>query len=165
MLIDNKQEYHAIWDKVYEKLKFRPSYYDRGHSMNVPLPFEIDRNYTVYDIEQITEEQIDLTQEIIRNILISITSENQRLYALDWQHDAFIFNPRNIEEQKDYSDGKYNRYFPGFIPDGDYYFFIDEDFEFGYLGHPWRQEIWIFGDQLIEKIEEVYPQLGWKKIK
>ena len=45
-----------------------------------------------------------------------------------------------------------------------YYFFIEENFEFGYLGHPWRQEIWIFGRDLIKEIEQVYPELGWKKL-
>ena len=59
---------------------------------------------------------------------------------------------------------KYFAYFPSFIPDGDYYFFIEENFEFGYLGHPWREEVWICGEALINKVEEVYQSLGWKKI-
>ena len=48
--------------------------------------------------------------------------------------------------------------------EADYYFFIEEIFEFGYLGHPWRQEIWIFGRDLIKEIEQVYLELGWKKL-
>ena len=48
--------------------------------------------------------------------------------------------------------------------EADYYFFIEENFEFGYLGHPWRQEIWIFGRDLIKEIEQVYLELGWKKL-
>ena len=172
MLIDNQQEYKLIWDKVYEKLKFEPSCEYRGHSMKVSLPFQINGNYVVYGIDQMTDEQIDLTQDIIRKVFVSITSEGQRMYALDWQHAAFVFDPRNEEEQKDfwkederYPNGGYNAYFPAFLPDGDYYFFIDEFFEFGYLGHPWRQEIWVFGDKLIKKIEEIYQSLGWEKIR
>ena len=172
MLIDNRQEYLLIWDKVDEKLKFKPSCNYRGHSMRVSLPFQISGNYAVYGIDKMTDEQIDLTDDIIRDIFVSVTPEGQRMYALDWQHSAFIFDPRNKEEQKSvWKDDKKHpcggcyAYFPGFLPDGDYYFFIDEFFEFGYLGHPWREEIWVFGDKLIEKIEEVYIMLGWEKIR
>ena len=34
-----------------------------------------------------------------------------------------------------------------------------------YRGHPWRQEIWVFGDILIEKIDAIYQDLGWEKIR
>lgn len=172
MLIDNQNKYDLICKKVYEKLKFKPSSEYRGHSMKVPLPFQISSNYIVYGIDQMTDEQIDLSDEIIRNVFVSVTNEGQRLYALDWFHSFFIFNPRNKEEQKSiwienkkHPNGGYHAYFPGFLPDGDYHFFIDEFFEFGYLGHPWREEIWVFGEKLIERIEEVYQTLGWKKIR
>lgn len=174
MLIDDTLEYNRIWDMVYEKLKFNPSckYDTTNHPMNVPLPFQISGNYAVYGINKFTHEQMDFTEKIIREVFVSVTSEGQRMYALDWQHSAFIFDPRNEREQKSfwkeddrYWGGGYNAYFPSFLPDGDYYFFIDEFFQFGYLGHPWRQEIWVFGDKLIEKIEEVYQILGWEKIR
>lgn len=172
MLIDDTPEYDAVWDMVDEKLKFKPSSNYRGHSMDVPLPFQISVNYAVYGIDKMTVEQLNLTEEKIRKVFVSVTHEGQKLYALDWQHSAFIFDPRNEDEQKSfikkddrYLNGEYYAYFPPFIPDGDYYFFIDEFFEFGYLGHPWRQEIWVFGDKLIEKIEEVYQTLGWERIR
>lgn len=171
MLIDDTREYDAIWDMVYKKLKFKPSSDYRGHSMEVPLPFQISGNYAVYGVKW-PIEQTDLIEKIIREVFISVTSEGQRMYALDWQHSAFLFDPRKEEEQKSFwkeddraPSGGYYAYFPSLIPDGDYYFFIDESFQFGYLGHPWRQEIWVFGDKLIEKIEEVYQILGWEKIR
>ncbi len=69
-----------------------------------------------------------------------------------------------VVKDERYTNGEYSAYFPSFYPDGDYYFFIEENFEFGYLGHPWRQEIWIFGRDLIKEIEQVYLELGWKKL-
>lgn len=39
----------------------------------------------------------------------------------------------------------YSKYFPTYCPNGDYYFFIDVNFHFGYLGHPWQQKVWIYG--------------------
>lgn len=172
MLIDDTEEYNLIWDKVEEKLQFKPSAKYRGHSMTSNLPFEIKGNFAVYGIDKMTDEQIDSMDEIIRGIFVSITGKDRRMYALDWQHSAFLFHPDNQDEQQNlwkqddsYWGGGYYANFPLFYPDGDYYFFIDELFEFGYLGHPWRQEIWIFGDNLIHKFDEIYQTLGWEKIR
>ena len=119
-----------------------------------------------------TDDQIDLLSDTIRKIFIKITEPGQKIYALDWHHSSFLYDPRDFSEQKccvvkdeRYTNREYNAYFPSFCPDGDYYFFIEENFEFGYLGHPWRKEIWIFGCDLIKEIEQVYQELGWKKLK
>lgn len=166
MVIDNTQEYDEIWDKVYKKLKFSPSCSYRGHSLNVPLPFQISDIFAVYGIENMTEKQCDLLDDIIRKIFIKITKEGQQIYALDWHHSAFTYDPRNDSEQINCRTNNNNdsSSFPSFFPDGDYYFFIEKNFEFGYLGHPWRQEIWIFGESLLHEIEMVHMKLGWSKI-
>lgn len=168
MLIDDTPEYDLIWDKVYETLKFTPS-------MNKSIvPFEIKEEYAIYsfDFNEITEKQIDMMKEVIENIFANMSKDNTKMYALDWQHSAFLYNPKNPEEQKSfwkeddrYMGGGYNAYFPSFFPDGDYYFFIDEKFRFGYLGHPWRQEIWVWGEELITRMDEIYSTIGFKKIK
>lgn len=172
MVIDGTKKYDEIWDEIDKKLKFSPFCAYRGHSLNVPLPFQISENYAVYGIEHMTDEQCDLLHDTIREIFIRITKAGQKVYALDWQHSAFLYDPRNISEQKScrvndirHKDHEYFAYFPGFYPDGDYYFFIEEKFNFGYLGHPWRQEIWIFGADLIREIEAVQTKLGWIKIR
>ncbi|MCR5806588.1 MAG: DUF2716 domain-containing protein [Oscillospiraceae bacterium] len=171
MVITDRQAYDEIWDKVYDILKFSPSYYDQSHSMQIKLPFQINRPYVVYGIENMTEAQTDLLNDTIRDIFIRITGEGKRIYALDWQHSAFLYDPGDISEQQSqfvkdgrYSGGGYNAYFPSFYPDGDYYLFIEESFEFGYLGHPWRQEIWVFGEKLITEIGKVYDKFGWEII-
>ncbi len=48
----------------------------------------------------------------------------------------------------------YSKYFPTYCPNGDYYFFIDVNFCFGYLGHPWQQKVWIYGKKLIEEFKK-----------
>ena len=40
------------------------------------------------------------------------------------------------------------------LRNGDYYFFIDVNFHFGYLGHPWQQKVWIYGKKLIEEFKK-----------
>ena len=172
MLINNTQECDTIWNKVYTMLRFKPSCSYRGHSMTGVLPFEINLPYSVYAIENMTDNQLDSIDELVRNSLTRCTNERKEWYALDWQHSIFKFDPQNIDEQQDiwiederYLGGGYNVYFPSFYPDGDYYFFIDEDFKNGYLGHPWRQEIWVFGVGLDKEIKKIYQKLGWKLIK
>ncbi|MDE5835051.1 MAG: DUF2716 domain-containing protein [Ruminococcus sp.] len=157
----NKKQYNYIWNKIDIELKFYPNCNYRGHSFNVKLPFEINRPYVVYDIENMTDEQLSIMDDIIRECFIEITDKNDRIYAIDWQHAGFIYNPRNLNEQK----GENGRFFPCFYPDGDYYFFISKDFRFGYLGHPWRQEVWIFGTDLINNISGKAHLLGWNELK
>lgn len=167
MLIDDTPEYDLVWDKVYEILKFTPSV-DKSI-----MPFEIKEEYAIYsfDFYEIAENRIDL-EEVIGNIFVDIFEDDTKMYALDWQHSAFLYNPKNKEEQKSfwkednrYWGGGYYAFFPPFIPDGDYYFFIEENFRFGYLGHPWRQEIWVWGEKLIARMDEIYSAIGFRKIK
>lgn len=171
MLIDHTQEYDEIWDRIDDELKFKPSCSYRGHSMSESIPFEIEHPYSVYAIDEMNEDQIEIMDNLIRKCLIMCADENTVWYALDWQHSAFKFNPQNIEEQKSvwfederYFGGGYDAFFPSFYPDGDYYFFIDENFENGYLGHPWRQEVWVFGSKLKAEIEKNVAELGWRLI-
>lgn len=167
MLIDDRTEYDLIWNKVYETLKFNPS------MKNGIVPFEIKEEHSIYSFDiEIDENQIDKLNELMKNIFADIANEDTKMYALDWQHSAFLYNPKNEEEQKSiwkkddrYMGGGYNAYFPSFLPDGDYYFFIEENFRFGYLGHPWRREIWVWGEELIAKMDEIYSTIGFNKIK
>lgn len=170
-LISDSVKEKMIWDKVYEKLGFHPSCSYRGHSMDVKLPFEIKETYAVYAVDEMTTTEIDYLQNNMNRIFASVLCKGKYMYALDWQHSSFIFNPAEPEEQKNlwiedrnYSGGGYYAYFPSFYPNGDYYFFIEEDFAFGFLGHPWRQEVWIFGDTLVKKTEEIYDSFGWKRL-
>ncbi|MBD5383602.1 MAG: DUF2716 domain-containing protein [Ruminococcaceae bacterium] len=161
MLLDHTEQYNAVWDKVYSELGFRPS-------MHEFTPFDIKVPHAVYGIENMTETQTDIMENIAQEIFARIS--NGRIYALDWQHSALLYDPRNPDEQRDfrvederYIGGGYNVCFPSFYPDGDYYFFIAEDFSFGWLGHPWRQEVWIFGEKLLHEIEAVYKSFGWTR--
>lgn len=158
MLLDDTELYNSVWDQVYRRLKFKPDCMHRAHTFEANVPFEIEGRYAVYGIEQMEDANIDALAGTAARIFREVTKENERIYALDWHHSAFLYHPGDKEEQS-------HAYFPSFFPDGDYYFFIDENFRFGYLGHPWRQEVWIFGEVLVRKFEEVYRQLGWVKLK
>ncbi len=158
MLLSDSES-KTVWQRVYDTLHFKPSI-----NSDV-IPFKLDVPYVIFDISSINHEVIDSK---ISEILVECTLENEYLYALDWQHSNFKFNPRNKDEQQDtyvtddrYFGGGYNAYFPSFYPDGDYYFFLASDFRFGYLGHPWQNKIWIFGEKLIEAIKKNAQLLGF----
>lgn len=117
-------------------------------------------------------ENRDSMDDVIRNIFIECTSEDEYMYALDWQHSNYKFRPRNKNEQQFFDviddsrvGGRYTAYyFPEYYPDGDYYFFIASDFGFEYLGHPWQKKIWIFGKELIKAFETVSTEIGFVQI-
>ncbi len=52
-------------------------------------------------------------------------------------------------------------YFHAFYPNGDYYFFIEKYGAFGYLSHPWRDSLMVYGDALIREFEKIYQQIGF----
>lgn len=187
LLISDESD-KLIWDKIYSELKFTPSGKYRGHSFEVPLPFEIKKPFVVYAIDDMTVEQIDAMNVKVRECFAKTVRDGERLYALDWQHSSFVFDP-NAEPSGDppwlgdgdttgfpeppvcqfihderYLNGGYNAYYPTFFPDGDYHFFVEENLEYGLLGHPWRVEIWVFGERFIPNIEKISGSLGWVKI-
>ena len=158
VLLDDTDEYGAVWNRVYDELGFKPG-------IRESVPFNIRKPHAVFGIGNMTEEDIDNYVTACNDIFAKISKG--RVYALDWQHSALLYDPRDPEGQRDfwtvnsrYDGGGYNVYFPSFYPDGDYYFFIDEGFEFGLLGHPWRQEIWIFGEPLLSEFGKIYKELG-----
>lgn len=160
-MILRDDHYNAIWDKVYNILQFRPSV-----DTNI-IPFTIAEKYVVFDISE-TKDTFD--KQSITNAFIGCLTPGEKMYALNWEHSAFLFDPRDPEQMKSvyvederYLDGGYYALFPSYFPDGDYYFFIHENFRFGYLSHPWRDEVWIFGECLIEKFDTLYREFGWKK--
>ena len=161
MLLSDEQ-YRKVWDKVYGALHFRPSV-----DISV-VPFTISAPYTVFDIRHTYECATEEFDHLITKAFIKCTKPGEQLYALDWQHSAFLFDPRDPKQMESihiadsrYFGGGYLAFFPAYYPDGDYYFFIDEQFRFGYLSHPWREEIWVFGESLISEFESIYKQLKW----
>ena len=103
--------------------------------------------------------------------LVDCLGEDEWIYALDWQHSGFRYDPRRPVTEHDHwvedaryggvLGGGYNAYFPEFYPDGDYYFFVQRDLKWGYLGHPWRREIWLFGAPLVERLSPELEALGF----
>ena len=153
VILDDKV-YNDIWAKI-DKIIVN---FD-----TIGVPFELDiNNYKSYKLNTIWNEE----EEKIVNDIFKEISKND-IYALNWQHDCFEFNPQEeIPLYYHYHDFDRNVevYFPSYYPNGDFYFFVAKDFSYGLLGHPWRKEIYVFGNELIDKFDGKMEQLDLSKI-
>ena len=163
-------ECDKVWDRVDSEFNFNPSMVN-----NLP-PFTFSIPVNVYDISHSNlykddEKLID----IMKTIFVDCMGNDDFMYALDWQHTCFRYNPRiadNFEypvfvkydvpiKNEHVNWEGYNVYFPTFYPNGDYYFFIAKDFSWGYLTHPWLKKAWVFGDCLMKEMKNNMLKLGF----
>lgn len=152
VILDEK-EYNYVWDKIFSVYKFAPLYRDWSEREWIVLPGETKK----YSLKgPWTSDQEKLVNQCFKQINTS------DMYALDWHHDCFLFNP-NEDIPYEYwyhnEERNCNVYFPSYYPDGDYHFFITKDWRLGLFGHPWKQEIYVMGRELIEKFDMLKEDL------
>lgn len=148
-------EYEKVWNKIDDELKFKPSITDLP-SFKVPSPF------ITYDVSLYFGESKDLDafvdlEEKALLVFQEITSKDEYIYALDWQHECYWIN-----SSLDFQKNEFDEWTVPIFPDGDYYFFIHKDFQWGYLGHPWERTITVFGKELIKGFEKHKPKMFHK---
>ncbi|GKW44564.1 DUF2716 domain-containing protein [Planococcus sp. NCCP-2050] len=146
------QEYDQIWDRIYRDFKFKPS-------TSIFPSFQVPHPFITYDISDYLRDSIDLDtyddlEEQALDAFKEITSVDEYILALDWQHESYWVNPR-LEFEKD----EFGEWTIPIFPNGDYYFFIQKNFKWGYLGHPWEKSITIFGEELINAFDEHKPRM------
>ena len=152
-VISDEKLYKSIWDKIYQEYLFST----QNEKWLYP-----DIEYDVYRLETVWEKK---QEAIVNKIFCQIVGEE--MYALDWQHDCFIFNPKeNIPFGYQYYDLERDCsvYFPTYYPDGDYHFFISKNWTIGLFGHPWRNELIVTGTPLMQAIADAAHELHLEKI-
>lgn len=167
--IEDLQQYDILWSKIENDFGFRPDYYNIKE-------FKINKIFTIKDLPfkifKINDSCCgnETYQERVNNILKNVV--NSDMYALDWQHDAFIFNPNeNITlEQSGWVNDTDNIIcdgFPCYYPNGDYFLFVSTDFTQGILGIPGFGEVnscmFVIGDNLIKEFEKQQKELHLTK--
>jgi hypothetical protein len=177
VLIEDEIEVNAIWERFNCLLNFKPDFYDRA---KCPFDFsKINEPVVAYDISEIPTTDFEAHNEngnyrtteqitILKSAFIECMGKDEFLYALDWQHSAFMFNPRN-ETAYDYYTLYSNlpgarAYYPDFHPDGDYFFFVAKDFSWGYLTHPWQRKVWVYESKLVEIIRRHETKLSFDNV-
>jgi hypothetical protein len=151
----SKIENEVVWNKIYEDFKFEPSI-SKFPSFSVPRPF------ITFDISNYfgQSEELEVYDDLEEKALIVFqnnTSKDEYLMALDWQHECFWVNP-HLEFDRD----EFGEWTIPIFPNGDYYFFIQKEFKWGYLGHPWEKSITIFGEDLISSFQKQKPRMFQK---
>lgn len=143
---------NSIWKTLYDKYKFRPGMDNLDEWIIIS-----DTVKTYYKYTPWSENQEALINTFFEKLI------DGDMYALDWQHDCFMFSPKeHIPFDYDYydADRNFQVYFPTYYPNGDYYFFFDTEWKYGLFGHPWRHEIVVMGKELIELFENKKNELG-----
>ncbi|WRM39892.1 DUF2716 domain-containing protein [Bacillus velezensis] len=104
-----------------------------------------------------TSDPIILTMNAVELIVLQIlkalqscTLKQEFIYALDWQHECYLFNPHAPIDKDEFGE-----WLVSVIPNGDYCFFIHQDFQWGLLGDPRQQTITVFGSPLIRAIKKL----------
>lgn len=139
-----------IWSKVNKLIKWKPG--SRCHHIIPSDP------YRVFDISSASHDDVsevlsDLETSILKAFQ-SCTGKNNVMYALDWQHDGYMFSPHQTMPQDEFGDWPVP-----IFPNGDYYFFFHQDFSWGLLGDQWKCTITVFGEELLKVIDKYPPIL------
>lgn len=173
-LIENIAEDKAVWQKFNDLFHFNPNPYN---GEICPFDFsKINEPIVSYDIRSILVENFEAHDEkgnyrtteqilILKSAFVECMGKDEFMYALDWQHSTFKYNPR-IESEYSYYTAHSTlpdtrTYYPDFHLDGDYFFFVAKDFSWGYLTHPWQRKVWVYGSKLVELIKGQEENLGF----
>jgi len=142
--LKHPDEYDDVWDRFRSAFQFRPSVHaDQWPGMREPSPS------ITYSISERTTFVEDLDTHALA-IFRRVVAPEERMYVLDWQHTSFWFYPHRSRGEA------FER---GLYPDGDYHIFLAEDFSFGMFGHPWEQTICVFGERLLQAMDQHTPSL------
>lgn len=145
-LLDSETE-NKLWNRIDQEYQFSPAFEKTPYPwIQIPAPCWSFSLKTVWD-----DEQEALVNSFFEQLGVS------ELNVLDWQHDCFSFCPNAFGTLvKEYHDDERNCnvYFPSYYPNGDYYFFVDQDGKYALFGHPWLHEIVVYGQELIDLFEE-----------
>jgi hypothetical protein len=145
-IILNENEYDLVWTAFENKYKFDPSVYQKDWPS---ITIDSD-DYITYELNGTWDEANDLDEICLENIK-KIILKDEYIYALDWQHESYKFNP-NLPIEND-------KWIIPFYPNGDYYIFFPKDMRWCYFGHPWEQSITLIGKDIIREFENVQPKI------
>jgi hypothetical protein len=137
-----ESECNEVWEKLHQHFSFPRIHTDKPlHKFSIRHIWG-DEHY-IYDLEQ---KALD--------ILISITAPGEKVLALDWEHTCYRVDLRHHKG----NPRAENIFHIPFIPDGDYYIYVTEDFENVWFGHPWEETITVIGEKLMAATFDNLPE-------
>ena len=140
----NQNDYDRVWDTFEARFLFKPDYYG-----SVPAISEPEGSIVFRFKAEFSDAELDSLDALFREAFAELTPEGEAMYALDWQHESYRFDPHS-----DYTGMPI-----GVFPDGDYFIILSEQIDMGTFGHPWQGTICVFGDKLVRFIESRQPSI------
>lgn len=147
-LLEQKQ-YDDAWNFVYDVLQFRPRV--GSELLHLPQPNIVFTIEEYYDAGFREDYYSDLHVKI-HKIFQLLTRQGERIIALNWQHDCYSFDPR-IEFERD----EFDEWLIPVFPNGDYIFFLKEDYSNGVFGDGLHLSLSFYGKELVEALSVHKP--------
>ncbi|SFB06193.1 Protein of unknown function [Cohnella sp. OV330] len=148
-----KPEIDKAWNSFDQRFSFSPNV----NPSNWPSITVNDDHFISYALTDTSDSSLlDLEMKCL-NTLKTLVKPNEYIYALDWQHESFWFNPH-------LSYGERSWTIP-FYPDGDYYIFFPKDIRWCYFSHPWEQSVTLIGGDLIQAFSSNQPAIFGKVLR
>jgi hypothetical protein len=140
--------YDKLWDFMDDKLKFQP-YNENQDCIITPLS-----PCKCFDISEFFREDYSDDLELCMIEWFKIISKGKRMYALNWQHVTYSFDP-NLQFERD----KFSQWLAPAFPNGDLLCFLNDDLTDGVFGDGWNYRIIIWGENLIKAFETIKPKM------
>ena len=140
----DQEEYESVWNNFDNLYNFKPSvkHFPAVDTHQPQLKFNITSCFSEdFPMEKLEDYALKLFQ--------SISKPGDRLYALDWQHDSFHFDPRKKMDRNEFEE-----WIVPVLPNGDYSIFLTKDLKNVWFGHPWEQAITLIGLEIVTQSRE-----------
>ena len=158
----DEEESKQIWDRINAELRFQPSV-----RVN-QLPFQLSAPYLVLDLTYATQEQVEkllaevpgalaacLGEDVGFTPWTGITATSATTPACPSPNTATGWRTRATWAGATTPISRTS------TPMAITTFFVQRDLKWGWLGHPWRREIWIFGAPLLHALSPRLEELGF----
>lgn len=155
----SSDENHDAWTPVYETFDFKPT----TNSAEWPS-FREPVGSMTWDLHGVfaragTEAEFVAAERNVAACLLSglvlAKGVDEYVYALDWQHPGFRFDPTLARPPE-----RIDSWLVPSLPNGDYYLFVAHDMRFGWLSHPWEYSVCVYGD-LLPTIRDAAARFEW----
>ncbi len=146
------EKHSALWDYVYDVIGFDP------HGREDAI-ISLEEPFALFDLKSFWGE--GYREELVTDLELktialfqAITTEGERLHALDWQHEGYTFDPRLPFEVDAFND-----WFVPAFPNGDYTFFLKSDLSGGIFGDGVHSSMTYWGKDVLNALHKHCPQM------
>lgn len=129
-------ECRSIWNLVYTTFEFKPSVKPESwpsfREPEASVTWDLGPLFADF-VNAYEQTELEIAASL-REALELVSAVDGYVYALDWQHPGYRFNP-SLASAPERTDS----WLVPVIPNGDYYLFLTRDLRSGWLSHPWEQ--------------------------